>query len=156
MHLHLALFGTVLAEIFLAFLPLCQQNTQGTRPPKLITASKQFPQEASRERTQRTRAKSLGLSKNTSDDTTVHVGTNAVHNGPGKTKAKRVDRMQSAKRSHTHKTTMANNPKESVICLTQDQLQQILRSIDKTTFPEEQKEAHSKAQIGKISISPTY
>ncbi|XP_041945927.1 coiled-coil domain-containing protein 66 isoform X2 [Alosa sapidissima] len=128
------------------------KNPSRNRPPKLITASKQVPQEASRERPQRTEGISPGSYKNTSDTTTANVDNHAVLNGTGKIKDKRVARVQSVKRSDTHKTKTANeiqknNPKESLVCLTQDQLQQILSNINKTACPGEQDDTHSKTQM---------
>lgn len=77
-------------------------------------------------------------------------------NGPGKTKAKRTDRVQSTKRAGAHKTNTPNSPKESLVCLTQDQLQQLLSNINKSTCPEEKEDAHSKVQTGKFYLSTTY
>ncbi|XP_062400805.1 coiled-coil domain-containing protein 66 isoform X3 [Sardina pilchardus] len=131
------------------------KNPLRNRPPKLIAASKQLPQEASRERPQRSQGKGPGSYKNASDTTIVNLDNHAELNGPGKIKAKRVDRGQSVKRSDTHKTKTAseiigapkNNPKESLVCLTQDQLQQILSNINKTACPGEEDDTHVKTQM---------
>ncbi|XP_031424380.1 coiled-coil domain-containing protein 66 isoform X2 [Clupea harengus] len=123
------------------------KNPPRNRPPKV-------PKEPPHERPQKTQAKGPGTWKTTSDTTTASLDTLAVLNGPGKTKAKRVERVLSAKRSVSHKTKTAHeiirapkkNPQESLVCLTQDQLEQIISSITKTPCPGEQDEAHSKTQ----------
>ncbi|XP_063071327.1 coiled-coil domain-containing protein 66 [Engraulis encrasicolus] len=129
------------------------KNSSTNRQPK--PAFKPFSPDYALEGPQRAHVKPPGTYRSTSNTPTQKHQT--VINGTGKTKAKTVYTVESTKTSNPQKISGVNemikplkqSEKESLVCLTQEQLQHILSSIHNkpASSPAEQHDTHSKAQM---------